>query len=223
MPTLMLKNGPSGSSLLTNRGKADKVSRMKKIPPCLRLALAVCLALPCVAPAATLQILTLDQMTAGSSAIVQGRIVASRAAWINGPGSLIYTFYTVQAESYMKGNLGRTFELTEPGGQVGNIVGSVPGAPQFQVGERAVFFAQSDPKFHQVIGYEQGAFRVRSAPGATSATVNHSQPLAGGGQIVASDEIANVVTATRTSRDLGEFLKQVSESVRRTAAGKVTR
>ena len=41
--------------------------------------------------AATLQILTVDQMTATASAIVQGKIVASHADWINGKGSSIYT------------------------------------------------------------------------------------------------------------------------------------
>ena len=172
--------------------------------------------------AATLQILTLDEMTGISSAIVQGRIVASRSDWINGKGSLIYTYYTVQADSYLKGNLGRTFQLTEPGGSVGTIVGSVPGAPIFQVGEHVLLFVQTDgPKsFHQAIGYEQGVFRVRPDSVSGAPTVNHSQPLTKGGQIVASDEAPRLVTGSRTARDLNQFLSQVGDSVRRIAASK---
>jgi hypothetical protein len=172
--------------------------------------------------AATLQILTVDQMTATASAIVQGKIVASHADWINGKGSSIYTSYTVQADSYLKGNLGRTFQLIEPGGQVDNLVGSVPGAPVFHVGEHVVLFVQTDgPKnFHQAIGYEQGVFRVRPDPVTGALTVNHSQALANAGQIVASDELPNLVTGSRTSRNLNEFLSQIGDSVRRVAAKK---
>ncbi len=170
--------------------------------------------------AATLQILTLDQMTAQASAVVQGRIVAMRSDWINGKGSSIYTYYTVQADSYLKGNLGRTFQLTEPGGQVGNIVGSVPGAPSFHVGEPVVLFIQTDgPRnWHQAIGYEQGVFRVHRETASGALTVNHSQPLANGGQIVASDENPSLVTGSRTSPDLNQLLSQIGDSVRRSAA-----
>lgn len=184
------------------------------------LLLAVLLA--SAAYAATLQILTLDQMTAAASTIVQGRITASHADWINGKGSLIYTYYTVQADSYVKGNLGRTFQLIEPGGQVGNIAGSVPGAPSFQVGEQVLLFVQTDgPKnFHQAIGYEQGVFRVQRDPVSGALTVNHSQPLVNGGQIVSSDENPSLVVGQRTARDLNQLLSQIGDSVRRVAAAK---
>jgi hypothetical protein len=196
--------------------KGGTAARMKKLT-LLLLVLSVS-----AAYAATLQILSLDEMTAVSSAIVQGRILASRSDWTEGKGSLIVTYYTVQADSYLKGNLGRTFELTEPGGNVGNLVASVPGSPSFQVGEQVVLFVQTNGarNFHQAIGFEQGVFRLRRDSVSGALTVNHSQPLAKGGQVVASDENPSLVTGSRTSRDLNQFLSQVGESVRRAAAPK---
>jgi hypothetical protein len=187
-----------------------------------KLTLLFAVLLVSTAYAATLQILTLDEMTGISSAVVQGRIVASRSDWINGKSSLIVTYYTVQADSYMKGNLGRTFQLTEPGGNVGIISASVAGAPSFQVGEQVVLFVQTNGSrnLHQAIGFEQGVFRVRRDSVSGALTVNHSQPLTKGGQIVASDENPSLVTGARTARDLQQFLSQVGDSVRRVAASK---
>jgi hypothetical protein len=112
--------------------------------------------------------------------------------------------------------------LTEPGGNVGILNGSVPGAPTFRVGEEVLLFVQTDgPRpFHQAIGFEQGVFRVQRNRVSGATTVNHSQPLAKGGQIVASDEVPSLVVGSRTSRDLNQLLSQIGESVRRVAASK---
>src|SRR2546425_13055146 len=72
--------------------------------------------------AATLQILNLDEMTANSTAIVQGRIVSTRSDWSDSQNNSIVTIYTIQAGRYLKGNLGVTFEIAEPGGRMGNLV-----------------------------------------------------------------------------------------------------
>jgi hypothetical protein len=198
---------------LDTLAKDVRVSRMKK----LTLLCAVLLASS--AWAATLKILTLDEMTQASSAVVQGRILASRSDWLDGKGSLIVTYYTVQADSYLKGNLGRTFQLTEPGGTVGMISGSVPGAPSFQVGEQVLLFIETggSRNIHQAIGFEQGVFRVQRDARNGALTVNHSQPLIKGGQVVSSDENPSLVSASRTSRDLNQFLSQVGDSARRVA------
>jgi hypothetical protein len=187
-----------------------------------KLTILLAVLLASTAYAATVKILTLDEMTGASSVVVQGRILASRSDWINGKSSLIVTYYTVQADSYLKGDLGRTFELTEPGGNVGIVSASVPGAPTFQVGEQVVLFVQTNGSrnIHQAIGFEQGVFRVRRDPASGALAVNHSQPLAKGGQIVASDENPSLETGSRTARDLKQFLSQVGDSVRRSAMAK---
>jgi len=176
--------------------------------------LALLAAVAMVCPAATLKMLSLDQMADESQTVVHGRVVSSRAEW-NSTHTSIVTVYTVKAERYLKGALGATFELTELGGQVGNLAMQAPGAPHFQVGEEVVLFVWTDnvERRHQAIGFEQGVFRVRTeANGAKF--VNRSVPVARSGEFVASD-----LTAKRPEpyRELSGFLAQVSGAITRVA------
>jgi hypothetical protein len=116
------------------------------------------------AGATTLVRLDLDDLAGESSAVVYGRIVASRVEW-NQARTLIYTVYTVAPVEYLKGRLGPTFELREPGGTLDGIQLSVGGVPTFSVGQEAVLFVWTDRQGqHQVTGFEQGVFPVRTDP-----------------------------------------------------------
>ncbi len=157
--------------------------------------------------AAVLHIVDLDRLAEESSAIVHGQIVSSRVEWNHGHTAIL-TLYTVRAERYLKGFLGETFELTEPGGELDGLALHVPGAPHFRVGEEVVLFVWTDNLYgrHQAIGFEQGVFRVRPEPGTGMKLLSRSAPLA-----AARDGVAG-----RTSRELNMFLAQVGESLRRT-------
>ena len=114
------------------------------------------------AGATTLVRLDLDDLTGESSAVVYGKIVASRAEW-NQTRTMIYTVYTVAPVEYLKGRLGPTFELHEPGGTLDGLQMSIAGVPSFSVGQEAVLFVWTDPRGqHQVTGFEQGVFSVRA-------------------------------------------------------------
>lgn len=116
----------------------------------------------CWAGATTLVRLDLDDLTGESSAVVYGKILASRVEW-NQSRTMIYTVYTVVPVEYLKGRLGPTFELYEPGGTLDGIQLSVVGVPSFSVGQEAVLFVWTDPRGqHQVTGFEQGVFPVRT-------------------------------------------------------------
>jgi hypothetical protein len=172
--------------------------------------------------AATLQVLNLDTMTAESSAVVHGRITSTHTDWSDSQHKMVLTFYTVQADRYVKGNLGAAFEIVEPGGVIGNRSTVVPGAPEFKVGEELVLFVWTDSVRgrHQAIGFDQGAFRVQRDAATGRKTLNHSQPLIGGGQVVESGKEAQLSGAMRgqhTATELNQFLAQVADSVRRTS------
>ena len=114
------------------------------------------------AGATTLVRLDLDDLTGESSAVVYGKIVASRTEW-NQARTLIYTVYTVAPVEYLKGRLGPTFELYEPGGTLDGLQMSIAGVPSFSVGQEAVLFVWTDPRGqHQATGFEQGVFPVRT-------------------------------------------------------------
>ena len=91
------------------------------------------------AGATTLVRLDLDDLTGESSAVVYGKIVASRVEW-NRSRTLVYTVYTVLPVEYFKGRLGPVFELYEPGGTLDGLQMSVAGIPSFSVGQEAVLF-----------------------------------------------------------------------------------
>ena len=180
--------------------------------------MAIAISLLC--SAATLQVLNLDTMTAESSAVVHGRIVASRTEWSDSRHRMVLTSYTVQADRYVKGNLGAAFEIVEPGGQIGTQMTVVPGAPEFKVGEELVLFIWTDPARgrHEAMGFDQGVFRVQRDAASGRKTLNHSQPMAGGGQVVESAHLAEAMRGPLSSRDLDQFLAQVTDSVRRVSA-----
>ena len=176
------------------------------------LALLAAAAIAC--PAATLKMLSLDQMADESQTVVHGRVLASRAEW-NSTHTSIVTVYTVKADRYLKGDLGATFELTELGGQVGNLAMQAAGAPHFKAGEEVVLFVWTDgvERRHQAIGFEQGVFRVRTE--ATGAKfVNRNVPVARTGEFVPT-EVAG--QRLEPSRELSGFLAQVSATISRVA------
>lgn len=180
--------------------------------------LRICLLLGAAAlcgHAAVLRILSLDQMSDQSSAVVHGTVTASRMEW-NSTHTSIVTIYTVKANRYLKGGFGDTFEITQMGGKVGNLVLNVPGVPTFQTGEEVVLFVWTDDVYHlnQAIGFEQGVFRVRTDPASGMKYVNRNLPSASVGQMVTSER---VVQAPQGSRELSSFLSQVGASITRVA------
>ena len=154
--------------------------------------------------ATTLLRLDLDDLTTESSAVVYGRIVASRVEW--NPGrTLIYTVYTVEPMEYLKGRLGPVFELYEPGGTLDGLQMSVAGVPALSVGQEAILFVWTDPHGqHQVTGFEQGAFPVRADPQTGLRIVDRVARLG-------SARVASTV-ASPTSRILPQFFDQIRSS-----------
>src|SRR5262249_49584942 len=112
--------------------------------------------------ATTLVRMDLDDLTAQSSAVVYARIAASRTEW-DGAHTAIFTIYTVEPIEYLKGQLGGTFELREPGGERDGLAMRIASVPVFHAGDEAVLFVWTDKRgSHQVIGFEQGAVHVRT-------------------------------------------------------------
>ena len=164
--------------------------------------------------ATTLLRLDLDDLTGESSAVVYGKIVASRVEWNSGR-TLIYTVYTVAPTEYLKGRLGPVFELYEPGGVLDGLQMSVAGAPAFSVGQEAVLFVWTDPHGqHQVTGFEQGAFPVRADPQTGLQIVDRVARLG-------SARVASAV-ASPTSRLLAQFFNQIRSSAAKASRPEAT-
>jgi hypothetical protein len=135
--------------------------------------LAATLALCTGAQAATLQQLTLDQMTQASTAIVRGRIVSATAS-LN--GSTIYTHYKLQVTESWKGFT--PTEVAIPGGVAGGLRQTFPGMPTLTVGSEYVMFLWTSgvTGITHLTGLSQGLFNLSAQSDGSTLAI---RPLIG--------------------------------------------
>ncbi len=109
----------------------------------------------------------LGELSREARAIARGRVVAVDAQWTDGRRT-IETIVTLEAETYLKGQLGETVQFRVPGGSLGRFRNIVVGAPHFAIGQRViVFLGARGPSFPYVLGLNQGVFRLaQSVSGA---------------------------------------------------------
>jgi hypothetical protein len=113
------------------------------------------------AGAATLQQLSMDQMTQSATAIVRAHVTGSSASFT---GSTIYTHYQLLVSEIWKGSAAS--EVTAPGGVAGGYRQSYPGVPSLQVGSEYVLFLWKSPStgIIHLVGFSQGVFNVATQP-----------------------------------------------------------
>ena len=155
----------------------------------------------------------LRELTTDARAVAYGRVVALQARWLDGRRS-IETLVTLEVETYVKGDLGRTVTLRVPGGQMGPYRSVMLGAPTFVEGEEVVvFLAASGPAIPHLVGLAQGVFRVRTDGRPARAGDAGDRRMPG----TASVEPVRVVRGdgSRRPAPLGRFLEEI-----RAAAGR---
>jgi hypothetical protein len=117
------------------------------------IALFACVA----APAATLEQLSMDQMSQSATGIVRARVTGSYTSVIS---STIYTHYKLQVTEVWKGKTAT--EILLPGGVSGSRRQSFPGIPELQTGQEYVLFLwkSSSTGVMHLLGLTQGLFNV---------------------------------------------------------------
>ncbi len=135
------------------------------------LVLVLVLALSAPLSAIVVRPMSFTELVADSAAIVYARVADVRGQWTadrQGIDSLL----TLDAIEYFKGGLGDAVTVRVPGGQVGNRVHVLPGAPTFRPGDVVVLFLKANgPAIPIVTGTTQGVFRVRRDPRTGDAVV----------------------------------------------------
>ncbi len=127
------------------------------VPKPIRLALCLALGL---APVwgATLELLSLNNLIAKSTAIVQGQVTASSTVR---KGAAVYTDYKVGVTRQWKGGAASAIDVLVPGGTAGGIRQTVPGAPQLIAGQPYVLFLWTSSKgLNTTLGFTQGVFAL---------------------------------------------------------------
>ena len=137
-------------------------------------------------------------------AIARGRIVSADARWTTSERRSIETIVTMQADTWLKRDLGGTFQFRVPGGRVGRFRSLVVGAPAFERGQQVVvFLGAAPPALPYVLGLGQGVFRVASGSAGFVVTPSAVLPQPGPPE--------RIVRGDRTRRPmmLGEFEQRV--------------
>lgn len=112
-----------------------------------------------LAPATTLERLSLDEMAARATSIVRGRVTAS---WCAARGPLIYTHYRIQVTDRWKGPEASQIEVVVPGGTVGGVRQSFSGTPRLGEGADYVLFLWTGPSgLTHILGFTQGVFDIK--------------------------------------------------------------
>ena len=125
----------------------------------------VCIAsllLSLCASAATLEKLTVDQMTQHATLIVRGRITACAG---ESRGSVIYTRCSVSVTETWKGAARSQVDFIVPGGRVRSFSQTFTGTPKFSPNDQFVLFLWVGRSgVPQILGLSQGVFDVTVSP-----------------------------------------------------------
>ena len=130
------------------------------MPRAILAALIACLVSGSTLDAITVVPMTFEQLVDEAAAVVYARVADVRGHWTADRRS-IDSVVTLEALSYLKGNLGGTVAMRLPGGEAGGVVNVVPGAPSLRQGELVVVFLKArGPALLTTLGLGQGIFRV---------------------------------------------------------------
>jgi hypothetical protein len=107
-----------------------------------------------------------EDLAAAAPLVVTGEVNQVRSEF-NKDRTKIYTRILITPDEVLKGPaVGGVVTIKILGGQVGDLVAHMPGAPEFEVGERVLVFLEprKDGDGHLTVGMCQGKFKLFIAP-----------------------------------------------------------
>ena len=129
-----------------------------------------------VAHPATLEKLSLDQMTQKATAIIRGRVQSCAGEF---RGSIIYTHCKVAVSETWKGLVPSQTDVATFGGTARGAVQNFSGAPTLKTGEEYVLFLWTGKSgLTQVIGLSQGIFEIKAEGSAASSKASKEEAVA---------------------------------------------
>jgi hypothetical protein len=180
------------------------------------LALAFSAALTVVprAEATLARAMKFDDKVENAASIIVGKCVASRSQW-DAEHRWILTYSTFQVEDSMKGRGASEITIVTPGGEVGGLHQDTIGVPSFRVGDENVVFTKDTSLGPTVLYFDQGAYDV--GPGDRDSRVVTPRPTGA----VLVDTQRGTAYEPEHARTLGEFKREVRDSIERTRAQKM--
>jgi hypothetical protein len=160
--------------------------------------------------AATLQQLSMDQMSLSATAIVRARVTGSSASLV---GSTIYTHYKLDVTEVWKGST--PSEVMVPGGSLNGTTQTFPGVPSLSTGSEYVLFlwTSASTGINHIVGLTQGLFDVAvQADGSAVASRRETGELM-------LDSAGRRVSDQSISMKLADLRTRVRQSAANTSTG----
>lgn len=175
------------------------------IAPVLILGMLACFAAS--VRATTMVRIPVDEMTRLADDVVQGTVTSVESRYTD-DRSQILTYITVENAEALKGGAGKKVVFVQWGGQVGDDMLRVFGAPSFGVGEDViVFLSRMDsaeplayPTDRWLLGLSQGKWRVATGTDGTPIAVN---------ALLESETLGGEPGAAAPTLPLADFRRQV--------------
>jgi hypothetical protein len=156
--------------------------------------------------------MSIQELTDESTAVLVGKCTGRQSAW-NSKNNQIYTEITIQADQYVKGDLGAEAVITVPGGQVDDILYEVSDMPVFEVGEESLVFVWQHPsgKF-LVTGAHHGKLRIVKDKKSGAKSIQ-------GGVLEFNPDARKEITSPRKRRDrrrvdLDDFIRTIRSYIK---------
>jgi hypothetical protein len=124
-----------------------------------RLLVVMALLASALTSATTLLKLDVPGLTQVSDVIVRGRVDSVQAKW-SGDRRRIVTEASLTVSEVLKGDVGKTALVVQPGGEVGEVGQIVHGVARFAVGQDVVVFLERRGDRFTVTGMVQGKFTI---------------------------------------------------------------
>ena len=122
------------------------------------------LALAAMLEASTVRFLPLDEMAVRADQIFTGEVVGI-ASQMNARRNGIFTFVTIEVDEYLKGGRRGVLTLRFLGGEAEGYRLTVPGSPEFHLGEEVLVFTDGGAgRIPAVFGMAAGKFRLGRDP-----------------------------------------------------------
>jgi hypothetical protein len=180
------------------------------------LALAFTAALTVVprAEATLARVMKFDDKVENAASIIVGKCVATRSQW-DAEHRWILTYSTFQVEDAIKGRATTEITIVTPGGEVGGLHQDTIGVPAFRQGDENVVFTKNTNLGPTVLYFDQGTYDV--GLGDRDSRIVTPRPTGA----VLVDTQRGTAYEPEHARTLGEFKREVHDSMERTRAQKM--
>ena len=178
------------------------------------LLLTVLCLWPTYARATSVTEFTFTDLVTQADVIAVGTVTEIREQWDEGKKSPL-TLVTFSNLTVAKGSPGSSFTLEFLGGKMPNgLVMTIPGVPQFTVGEKAVVFCAGNRRdFCPLVGIWQGVLRIMTDPqrGVETVSDNFRVPIVK----IEDDKLVkrSPATATQPPLSLSTLMRTIQHTV----------